>query len=394
MTINCVKPESAADIAGIVREAASSGGRIEILGGGSKRGLGRPVEASLHLDMTTHAGVTLYEPAELIVSAKAGTPLRAVTDLLAQHGQMLPFEPADYRPLLKSDGEATVGGMVATNLSGPRRLLVGACRDAVIGCKFVNGRGEEITAGGRVMKNVTGYDIGRAMSGAYGTLGILTEVTFKVLPRPQTTLTLLFDRLGEQEAVELMCKAAGTPFEVSAAAYLPVDGKGQTCLRLEGFEASITYRAGRLEEELAEFGRPRRLGEAESERLWRDIAAVEPVAAQSEGVIWRLMTPPTRSFEAVRAIRENTEARALYDWGGGLVWLSLAPADDGGAALVRAATASVGGHATLMRGGEEMRRRVPPFEPPSAAVARLALGLKKAFDPAGVLNPGRMYEGV
>lgn len=391
MSLSVHKVEHTADIADLVREAAIHKQGIEIRAGGTKAALGRPVKAALALDLAGISGVTLYEPAELVLSAKAGTSLQLVSDLLARHGQMLPFEPADYRALLQSAGEATIGGMVATNLSGPRRLYAGACRDAVIGCKFINGRGEEITSGGRVMKNVTGYDIGRAMAGAYGTLGVLTEVTFKVLPRSQTALTLLYEGLEEEEALALLRKAAASPFEVTGAAHVP-GAPARTCLRLEGFEASISYRAGRLEEDLAEYGLPRRLDEPATLKLWEEIAAVQPLCGDA-AIIWRLMTPPTEAAKLVALLRREIEAGALYDWAGGLTWLAIA-GGNAHEALIRAHAKACRGHATLIRASASLRSALSPFGEPEEAVTRLASGLKKAFDPAGILNPGRMYKGL
>lgn len=386
--------QSTRDVCDVVMHAAGQRQTIEITAGGTKRRLGRPVDADLRIDVSGLSGVTLYEPAELVVAAKAGTPLKIITDLLAQQGQMLPFEPGDLRLLLGSTGEPTLGGIVASNLSGPRRMLVGACRDALIGCKFVNGRGEEIVSGGRVMKNVTGYDIGRAMAGAYGTLGVLTELSFKVLPRPQSTLTLVFDGLSDDRAVAVMSAAVGSPFEIAGAAHLPAEKRSQTCLRLEGFGASLTYRASRLAEDLYEFGTPRHLMSDESKLMWDEIGDVRSLADPQDNIIWRLMVPPSRSAAMVASIRAQSEARGLYDWAGGLVWLSMPPSGDGGVRFVRGAAKTFGGHATLIRASDSLRRMIAPIEPPSPAEALLAKGLKQAFDPAGILNPGRMYSGV
>ncbi len=392
MSVSSLAPQNSLEVASIVRDAAARRQSIEIIGGGSKRALGRPLDAAITVDVSGLSGVTLYEPAELVVSARSGTPLQHVTDLLAQKGQMLPFEPADYRPLLASTGEPTIGGMVATNLSGPRRLHVGACRDAIIGCKFVNGRGEEIVSGGRVMKNVTGYDIGRAMAGAYGTLGVLTEITFKVLPRSHATLTLVYEGLSCDRAVALMSAAVASPFEVTAAAHIAEGNRARTCLRLEGFDASITYRAGRLIEDLAEYGQPQRLDTAPSKALWREIGEARSIIEPADHVVWRLQMPPSRSAALVNSLRAMMDVSVLYDWAGGLVWLSHAPGDD--VTAVRTAAKAGGGHATLIRAGEALRRRLSPFEPQAPAVEKLARGLKHAFDPAGILNPGRMYAGI
>jgi len=242
------------------------------------------------------------------------------------------------------------------------------------------------------MKNVTGYDIGRAMAGAYGTLGVLTEITFKVLPRAHATLTLVYEGLSCDRAVALMSAAVASPFEVTAAAHIAEGNHARTCLRLEGFDASITYRAGRLIEDLAEYGQPQRLDTAPSQVLWREIGEARSIIGPADHVAWRLQLPPSRSAALVNSLRAMMDVSVLYDWAGGLVWLSHAAGDD--MTAVRTAAKAGGGHATLIRAGEALRRRVAPFEPQATAVEKLARGLKQAFDPAGIPNPGRMYAGI
>ncbi len=268
------RPRNEDELAEIVREAEAQSAMLHVQGGGTRAGLGRPVNNGVVISTAGLSGVTLYEPAEMVISALAGTPLRVVEETLAEKGQMLPFEPMDHRAIYGTSGEPTIGGVVAANVSGPRRVVVGACRDHLIGVRFVNGRGEIIRSGGRVMKNVTGLDLVKLQAGAHGTLGILTEVTFKVLPRPETTATMLFKGLSESDAVAAMSAALGSPFEVSAAAHLPAGigaDASRTLLRFENFAASIDYRFPALAEKLKRFGTPKRIENAQSETLWASI---------------------------------------------------------------------------------------------------------------------------
>ena len=381
------RPASVPELSQIVRAAVADKRPLEIRGAGTKARIGRPVQASATLDMTALSGITLYEPAEMVIGARAGTPLAEIEAALAAKGQMLAFEPMDHRPLLGSSGAPTIGGIVAANVSGPRRIMSGACRDALIGAKFVNGRGEGIVSGGRVMKNVTGYDLLKVQAGAFGTLGVLTEVTFKVTPAPPDSGTLVFAGLSFADAVQLMSAALGSPFEVSAAAFLP-GSPSRTLLRLEHFAESVAYRARQLAAELSLFGAPRQLGRDESVAEWRDVRDAAPLAG-GDSTVWRVSVAPGKG-PAVAAAAEAAGARlALADWGGALLWLE---GSDGRA--LRVALRATGGHATLIRASEEMRLSVEPFEPQGEALMRLTKGLKQVFDATGIFNPGRMYAGV
>lgn len=385
-------PADEAELAHVVAEAFAARTPLDIRGGGSKRDVGRPVHGAA-VGTGGLSGITLYEPAELVIGARAGTPLAELTAALDANGQMLPFEPADWRGLLGS-GEArpTVGGTVAANLSGPRRLMAGACRDALIGVRFVNGRGETIRNGGRVMKNVTGYDLVKLMAGSWGTLGIVTEAIFKLLPRPETSASLVWSGLTDEDAVALMSAAAGSPYEISAAAHWPAgDGMpARTVLRLENFAPSIAYRAERLARELKRHGAPDRLDEAASSALWRDIRDAAPLR-DAAGAVWRVSVAPSRAPAVALALRQTGGAARLFDWGGGLVW-AAAPETAEAAAAIRRAAAAQGGHATLVRGSEALRLAVPPFTPPAGPLAALTARIRAAFDPAGILNPGKMGE--
>jgi glycolate oxidase FAD binding subunit len=389
------RPGTVAELGGIVRDAAAAKRPFEVRGGGSKARLGRATQTAATLDVTGLAGITLHEPAELVIAARAGTPLAEVEAVLASKGQMLPFEPMDHRVLLGSTAEPTIGGIVAAGVSGPRRVAVGACRDALIGAKFVNGRGEEIVSGGRVMKNVTGYDLLKVQAGAYGTLGVLTEVTFKVLPLPLGTATLVVEGQPFEEAVATLSAALGSPFEVTGAAWMPGDAThpARTLMRLEIEEASIVYRGERLADDLGVSAR--RAGAEESAALWRDVRDVTRLSTDPSTTVWRVSVAPTKAPAVVAAARGAGLVDMLADWGGGLLWLAMPGSlPDGGQAAIRAATKAAGGHATLIRASEPVRASVAPFEPQADGLMRLTKGLKGVFDPAGVFNPGRMYAGV
>ncbi|SEO74576.1 glycolate oxidase FAD binding subunit [Salinihabitans flavidus] len=363
------RPQSEAELAEIV---AGSNGPLRIAGGGTRRSGG----AGAALTTRGLSGVTLHEPGALTLVARAGTPLAEVERVLASEGQRLAFEPMDHRGLLGTKGAPTIGGAVAANVSGPRRVVVGAARDFLLGVRFVDGQGRILKNGGRVMKNVTGYDLVKLMAGSWGTLGVITEVSLKVLPAPEVTGTLLIEGLSDADAVRAMAAALGSPFEVTGAAHLPGDAP-LTLLRIEGMEASVAYRAEALCGVLSEFGVSRVETDPEAgAALWRAVRDVEAFHGR-DGHVWRLSVKPSEAPELVA--RLGAEA-VIYDWGGGLVWALAAPGVD-----VRAAMAGTKGHATLIRG-----EGPPMFHPEPAPIARISEGLRAAFDPRGVFNPGLM----
>jgi glycolate oxidase FAD binding subunit len=388
-------PWDEAELEGMIREAAEAGRPIEIRGGGSLQGLGRPVQAARTLSTTAMTGITLYEPTELVMTVRAGTSLSEIDSALQGAGQRLAFDPVDFRTLLGNPGDVTIGGIVAANLAGPRRIQSGAVRDTLLGVRIVTGRGETVHSGGRVMKNVTGYDLARLACGAHGTLGVFTELSFKTLPEPETESTLLFIDLDDARAVALMAAALGSPYEVASAAHLPsfTFGKPRTLVRLQGFAPSVAHRIEALTALLADHGSPERIPDGESQGWWSAVRDVIPLCEPRDRAVWRISVKPTDGPKLVEAVREVAQAW-FYDWGGGLVWLATAPEGDAGAATIRAAVKQLGGHATLMRAPEDMRAVVDVFEPQSEAVMRLTRNLKQAFDPKGILNPGRMYAGV
>jgi glycolate oxidase FAD binding subunit len=401
-----LKPRDVKDIEDAVQWAVANEKALDLIGHGSKRAIGRPAQTDLTLDLSGLSGVTLYEPEELVLSARAGTPLAEIEALIAAKGQMLAFEPMDYGPLLGGlSGRATIGGVLAANLSGPRRLKAGAARDHFLGFSAVSGRGESFKSGGRVVKNVTGYDLCKVMAGSWGTLAALAEVTIKVLPRPETEETVTVLGLDDRTAITAMSAAMGSAAEVSGAAHLPdkvaqqalagVGGtRAVTALRLEGVPASLAHRRRVLEALLKPFGTSAVLEAHESRALWLTVRDVVPFAGEMARPVWRISTAPAKGAELGSMIADAADAALLYDWAGGLVWVSLPGSDDAGAGVVRRAVAACGGHATLIRADAAVRAAVAVFEPQEAALAALTKRVKESFDPSGVLNPGRMWAGT
>jgi glycolate oxidase FAD binding subunit len=390
-------PGSEAEAASVIAEAGARRVPLSIMGSGTKRGLGRFTQTQDVLSSAAITGITLHEPAELVIGARAGTPLAEVERKLAQDRQRLPFEPMDYRPLLGTMGEPTIGGVAATNLSGPRRIRAGACRDSFLGARFVNGRGEVVKSGGRVMKNVTGLDLTRLMAGAFGTLGFLTEVTFKVVPSPETEATLVIEGLSDRRGVEALSGGLGSPFEVTGAAHLPAgigDENARTLLRLEGFESAVSYRGKALAETLREFGKAAVLGAQQSEKLWREVRDATYLASARDTAIWRISVAPTKAPALTEALGRKLTVRWFHDWGGGLVWLSCPAEEDAGAALVHEAARGAAGHALLVRAPDAVRAAVDVFQPQPEAIMKLTRALKASFDPLGVLEPGRLHAGA
>lgn len=393
--IEALRPTSEDQAAELVRDARARGKRIDIVGAGTRSGLGRPHQGDLQLTTSALQGIAFYEPAEMVICAGAGTPLSAIEATIDQRGQMLPFEPMDHRMLYASGGEPTIGGVVAGNISGPRRISAGAARDSLLGIRLVNGAGEIIKNGGRVMKNVTGLDLVKLNCGAHGTLGLLTQVTLRLLPRPEHEATIVIRRLNDASAIAAMTQALGSPFFVSGAAHLGADmGREfpRTFLRLEGLRDSVDYRTQKLIDLLAPFGAKHALEPGDSARLWRAIRDAEFLAEPRERAVWRVSLAPSRGAQFIARLG-NLASKHFYDWGGGLVWFMSAP-DVATATAIRAALAPFGGHATLMRAPDPLRGAVDVFQPLSAPLMRITRGVKKSFDPDGVINPGRMYRDV
>jgi glycolate oxidase FAD binding subunit len=396
-----LKPRDGQDVEAAVQWALAEGKTFEIVGHGSKRGIGRAAQWDLSLDLSDLSGVTLYEPEELVLSAKAGTPIAEIEALLAASNQELAFEPMDYGPILgAAPGRGTLGGALAANLSGPRRIKAGAARDHFLGFTAVSGRGETFKSGGRVVKNVTGYDLCKVLAGSYGTLAAMTDVTVKVLPRAETEQTLLVLGLDDAAAAKAMSIAMGSSNDVSGAAHFPAPlaatiqaeaSTAVTALRLEGVAPSVAHRMRALDALLKPFGATAELKEDASRKLWKGTRDVMPLA-NDDRALWRISAAPMRAHEITKAIGEA--CACFYDWAGGLVWAALPVADDAGAAIVRRAVAATGGHATLIRAPAAIRAAVPVFQPQDEALAALTRRVKESFDPKGMFGPGRMWAGT
>src|SRR6266571_3513522 len=357
-------PRDQKDVAAAVEWALAGGKTLEIVGGGSKREIGRAAQWDLTLDLSGLSGVTLYEPEELVLSAKAGTPLAEIEELVASRGQELAFEPMDYGPVLgRSMGRGTLGGALATNLSGPRRIKAGAARDHFLGVSAVSGRAEVFKSGGRVVKNVTGYDLCKLLAGSSA------------------------DVSG---AAHLPANIAGRILGAAAA------GSAVTAFRLDGVPPSIAQRRDTLERLLKPHGVMLTIGEAGSRALWEAVRDATAFAA-TDGAsrpLWRVSTAPTQAPQLAAKIAAEVEAELFYDWAGGLIWIALPPLEDAGAALVRGAVRSAGGHATLVRAPASVRAAIDVFEPQPEALAALTRRVKESFDPKRILGPGRMCAGV
>lgn len=396
-----IKPRDANDVAEAIASAAANENRLELIGRGTKREIGRSTQTDATLDLSSLSGITLYEPEELVLSARAATPIAEIERALEENKQELAFEPMDYGPLLnKTPGEGTVGGAVAAGLSGPRRIKAGAARDFMLGVSAVSGRGEIFKAGGRVVKNVTGYDLPRLLAGSWGTLAVMTDITLKVLPRAEDCATVLVSGLSDIRANEAMSAAMGSSCEVSAAAHLPqwpadripelnAPGKAITALRLEGIAQSVAYRKQKLEELLRPFGELGSLDANRSRAFWKSTRDVAPFAGRTERPVWKISTTPALAPGIAAGISTSAGARYYFDWAGGLLWLEM-PSDKTQEGAVRTALAGRG-HATLIRASAAARASAEVFEPLDPVRAAISRRLKASFDPKGVLNPGRIY---
>lgn len=385
--VRVLKPTTPEEVQALVAEAGAAARHIEVVGGGTKRAIGAMDPVDVVLSTQRLDRIVDYAPDELVLTVQPGVRLADIEKLVASRGQMLAFEPPRWTRLLGARGEPTLGGVLAANLSGPRRIRAGAARDHFLGFAAVSGRGEMFKAGGKVVKNVTGYDLMKLMAGSWGTLAILTEVTLKVLPAPRIETTLLLFGLPDVRASEAMALAMNGPFEVSGAAHLPAFAararplKAEmptTALRLEGFEASVAARAVGLAAALKGYGRIDALEGKHSQEFWNQIREVEAFAGDPRP-LWRLSLPPAAGWRGPHGLPGD----ALYDWAGGLAWLLT----EEPAAKVRAVARSLGGHALCLRGG-------PAFGPRDGALGALHERVKAAFDPLGVLNPGRLEGGL
>ena len=401
----------AKDVEEVVRAAIANDQPVEIVGHGSKRQVGQPMATNAVLDLSALNAGSSYEPSELIITVQAGAPLADVKSLIDAKNQQFAFDPMDTAPLLGTARVGTIGGMIGAGLAGPRRIRAGGARDHLLGAHAVSGFGDSFRTGGKVVKNVTGYDLCKLLAGSWGTLAVMTEVTLKVMPRPEAERTLVLRGLDDVTANRAMTAALGSPFDVSSAAHLPNSvfrpangtlaalaraGQAVTLLRLEGIEVSAASRALSLTRLMAEFGAAEVLEDAASTESWNAIRDVLPFAADGAlgaWPVWRIVCPPASGGALGQALARETGGDVIYDWGGGLIWAAVPPKADAQAAHVRARVEAAGGHATLIRAGEDVRRQIDVFQPQAAGLAALAERVRQSFDPKNILNRGRMARG-
>jgi glycolate oxidase FAD binding subunit len=409
--VDTLRVRDAQDVEQVVRAAIASEQPLEIIGHGSKRLIGQPMATNALLDLSALSAVTAYEPNELIITVQAGAPLGDVKSLIDSKNQQFAFEPVDTSPLLGTPNLGTIGGMIGAGLAGPRRIKAGGARDHLLGAHAVSGFGDSFKAGGRVVKNVTGYDLCKLLAGSWGTLAVMTEVTLKVMPRPESERTLVLRGLDHVAANRAMTAALGSPFDVSGAAHVPnsafraggngfgelgSQGGAVTLLRLEGITASAVHRAAALGKVLALFGTAEVVEDDASAAIWSSVRDVQSFAADGAlgaWPVWRIVCPPASGGALGEQLARDTGGDVIYDWGGGLIWAALPPKPDAQAALVRQRVNAVGGHAILIRASEEVRRNVDVFHPQPSGLASLSERVRHSFDPRSILNRGRMTRG-
>ena len=411
-----LKPQNNQQLIDIIKWAISEGNPLSVQGLGTKSRLGRLCNNEYILDMSEICGIHMYEPDELVLTAASGTPIDEIKKILADKNQELEFEPANYTKLLGNNDiiddnivkTGTIGGMIATNASGPRRIKVGAARDHFLGFKAISGRGEEFKSGGRVVKNVTGYDLSKIMAGSWGTLGVMSEITIKTMPKPETTRTILLLGAEPEQATKAMTQAFNSSNEISAAAWISEEiavksnveilrlTKGHiTAMRIEGEKKSVAYRCKKLRDMMNKMGKVEELHQDNSNIFWRDIRNVQPFSARGDNrVVWRVSCAPQDGWKVINKLKHLKSMQSYMDWGGGLVWIAIDAPKVGAERLVRDIVNSYGGHAMLMRSSEKLRQNINIFHPPQSGLMKLTKKLKNNFDPHAILNPGRMYKGV
>ena len=378
-----LRPETVEDLAEAIGTAAAAGRTLEIRSGGSKADFGAPRACDDMLDMRGFAGVIDYDPAELVLTARAGTPLAEVQDLVASENQMLAFEPWDYGLLWgQQGGRATIGGTVAAGIAGSRRLSMGGARDHMLGFEAVSGRGERFIAGGNVVKNVTGFDLSKLVTGSWGRLVALTRVTLKVIPRPRLVASFALDGLDPATAQRAMNAALGSQAEIAAAAYVP-GHPSQTVFRLEGIDPSIAARRQLIAEMHAGLGPLRHLSDEEGARFWEQVR--QPVPLGGDLPLWRIHLPPSQGAAVAESLAAQGDAYWQIDWGGALLWMATSLEAD----VIRTAATAAGGHATLVRAGAAARAATPVLQPPAAGIATIERKVRAAFDPMGVFASAR-----
>ena len=410
--MDTLKVRDARDVEQVVRAAIASEQPLEIIGHGTRRQIGQPMATNAVLDISALNAVSSYEPSELIITVQAGAPLADVQSLIDSRNQQFAFEPMDTSGLLGVPGSGTIGGMIGSGVAGPRRIKAGGARDHLLGAHAVSGFGDSFKTGGKVVKNVTGYDLCKLLTGSWGTLAVMTEVTLKVMPKPESERTLVLRGLDDLAANRAMTAALGSPFDVSGAAHLPnsafrpaegaladlgSQGQAVTLIRLEGIAASVADRAELLRKMLVPFGTVDLEQDAASAAAWSAIRDVSPFAAGGAlgaWPVWRIVCPPAAGGALGQALARDTGGDVIYDWGGGLIWAALPPRPDAGAALVRQRVDATGGHAMLMRASEPVRCNVDVFHPQASGLTLLSERVRLSFDPKSILNRGRLARGA
>ncbi|EKM99493.1 FAD-binding protein [Acidocella sp. MX-AZ02] len=367
-----MKPQNTKEVGEIIGQALAGGEKLEVIGGGTRAGIGAPREVP-RLCLAGLSGILEYDPAELVLTARAGTPLAEIEAAVAERGQGLAFEPYGA-------AGSTIGGVLAAGVAGARRVSAGGARDHLLGFEAVSGRGEIFRAGAKVVKNVTGYDLPKLLCGSWGRLAALTEVTLKVLPRAPERVTLCWRGLADEPAFALMRAALRAPCDVAAAAHLPGEA---TMLRLDGVGPSIAARRDYLGAALAAYGPPEALDDAAP--LWARVQG--GAGLTTEAPLWRLSLPPRAALGAIAPLLAAGGAW-LADWAGGLIWL----APEGHEALIREAADAAGGHATLMRAPAEIRARIPALHPQAPGVEALSRRVRRGFDPMGIFETNRFLD--
>ena len=401
-------PSSPADVKEIVEWALSSATPMAIVGNNSKKFLGQPTNLDVTLDLSNLKGIVTYEPSELVLTARPGTTLKEVRETLEERGQELAFEPPDYGAFFGKDSDrATLGGTIACNLSGPRRIRAGGARDHFLGMQAVNGRAEIFKAGGKVVKNVTGYDLCKLIAGSYGTLALLTETTFKVLPKSEKVRTVLISGLTDQIALSIFQKIMAGPVEPTALAHLPMgiakrsdvdlvseSSTSISAIRLEGPTPSVLQRTKTLLQYLQPFGPTEELHGHRSAIFWREIADLRPFVGNLNSTIWRIIVPPSRSSSIIQTLCERFDISWFYDWAGGLIWIESEFEADALHTAIRAGVAEEGGQALVIRKGNGLSVSAEVFQPLPKPIFQLNYRVKQAFDPNAIFNPGRVYTGI
>lgn len=409
--MDILKVRDALDVETAVRAAIASEQPLEIVGHGSMRGIGQPVATNARLDLSALNAITAYEPNELILTVQAGAPMADVLSLIDSKNQQLSFEPMNTSRLLGTADIGTVGGMIAAGLAGPRRIQAGGARDHLLGAHAVSGFGDSFKAGGKVVKNVTGYDLCKLLAGSWGTLAVMTEVTLKVMPSAESERTLVLRGLDDLQGNRAMTAALGSPYDVSGAAHLPGSvlrttpaplgelaepDQSVTLLRLEGITVSAKHRATSLAEALSAYGTAEIVEDTASAALWAGIRDAVPFAADGPRAmwpVWRIVCPPAAGGQLGQAIARASQGEVFYDWGGGLIWAALPPSDDAQAGPLRKLVNAASGHATLLRATEAVRLAVDVFHPQAPGLAALGERVRNSFDPKTILNRGRMSRG-